>query len=1016
VWRATVVVKASFDMVDDRPMRVGRLPKIVEERDLAPLRPAVEIGLARGATWELLVYRDAQPVAGDALGFLRGNEWIELIETPPAHGRGHRVRSQLPRARGLAMVVPKTDAAARAVGAPGKGSMQPLALVADHVFARPSSATLTLSWRGRLEVDDEALLDELLIVGGLSLADGDVAWPTIDELMGGEDVPSRRSSMPTPQGHGTNRVTLTDASGLTVTLDPRAIAAATGRGVAREPQVAPFELAGPGESKPRAPAGAPFSGEVAPEVAPPEAGAQQTVGLSGAEARRPELGEAERFFRERTEELQARSAVPRRTTEAIPIANDTELELTYLPWQHQPPEDSLTIVVKGTFDLVPGGAARLADETELNGDALEETGTSLRYASDFALYKPAADVTLVGCAHVPGGRREEAMRVRFRFGQGNNAFDRSIAVFGPRKWERAALGLRPSKPRAFTQMPLSYEHAFGGPGHADNPAGTGAYAQRGAVLPNLEDPEDLVTGAKSAPRPACFAPIQADWQARAGRVGTYDDGWLKTRWPYFPADFDWRFFQSAPEAQQLEHLEGDEPFTIVGAHPEHGVLEGTLPGLKPRCFMLTSGSTSGAPGADHAFERVALSLDTVAFDTDAMKVHLVWRGVVEVTDEHAPEIEWLYLAADEGGEDTDDTELHARFRAYVLPLVPVAEPEPPANDVAPSEREREMSGVEREIAERVSPLPAASSSDGLRAPPEVAPPRQLPEVLEGADLAGADLRGHVLSGQSLRGANLTGAILRGCMLSAVDLSDALLAGADLRDAVLDAADLSRADLTGANLEGASLVGARVEDADATKAMGDRANLQLTRGARFRLSGGSWRSARFEGAHLERLDLSGATYHSARFDGATLVMCRLFDGHGDDASFAGADITDALGDGVRLARANLGKVSASGSCWENADFEGASFLEAMLDEVSFVRANLERADLSACSLRRARMKRAVAERAKLVSSNLEEAQLERSNFAAADFTGANLFGAELWHTVLDRAVLTGANLARTKKEA
>ena len=81
--------------------------------------------------------------------------------------------------------------------------------------------------------------------------------------------------------------------------------------------------------------------------------------------------------------------------------------------------------------------------------------------------------------------------------------------------------------------------------------------------------------------------------------------------------------------------------------------------------------------------------------------------------------------------------------------------------------------------------------------------------LEGARLAGVDLRGanlesSLLSGVDLRGANLSGANLR-----STRLWDANLMGANLEGANLSFAYLNDADLTDANIEGTNFRYARV---------------------------------------------------------------------------------------------------------------------------------------------------------------------------------------------------------------
>jgi GlpG protein len=86
------------------------------------------------------------------------------------------------------------------------------------------------------------------------------------------------------------------------------------------------------------------------------------------------------------------------------------------------------------------------------------------------------------------------------------------------------------------------------------------------------------------------------------------------------------------------------------------------------------------------------------------------------------------------------------------------------------------------------------------------------ESLEGADLAGADLRAANLAGKSLRGARLASADLRGAFLRYADLTRADLTGADLQRSYLRHANLSHTVLHGANLGGAEANGIRLDGA------------------------------------------------------------------------------------------------------------------------------------------------------------------------------------------------------------
>ena len=87
-------------------------------------------------------------------------------------------------------------------------------------------------------------------------------------------------------------------------------------------------------------------------------------------------------------------------------------------------------------------------------------------------------------------------------------------------------------------------------------------------------------------------------------------------------------------------------------------------------------------------------------------------------------------------------------------------------------------------------------------------PAVLADILRGADLHSADLRGANLQGATLQEANLSGINLRGANLLGATLQDADLLGANL-----SCANLQDADLLGANLSFANLQDAHLRDAD-----------------------------------------------------------------------------------------------------------------------------------------------------------------------------------------------------------
>ena len=96
------------------------------------------------------------------------------------------------------------------------------------------------------------------------------------------------------------------------------------------------------------------------------------------------------------------------------LLNESHFEFAPIVGKVSPPQDSLTLIVKGTFRLSPGETTTLVDEQLLpTGDELyeddDEGQGSCRYDSDFAYFKPYTDLLLVGNCHPPAGRQSRAI-------------------------------------------------------------------------------------------------------------------------------------------------------------------------------------------------------------------------------------------------------------------------------------------------------------------------------------------------------------------------------------------------------------------------------------------------------------------------------------------------------------------------------------------------------------------------------------------------------------------------------
>jgi hypothetical protein len=273
-------------------------------------------------------------------------------------------------------------------------------------------------------------------------------------------------------------------------------------------------------------------------------------------------------------------------------------------------ELQLTVMVKARFALVADRRMRPLPPLPLverdrhhGGDATR----SLAVASDVVPFRPRVDVTLTGHAVAPRGRPSQAVAVRLAIVRAGAArLDKVVHVYG----DRAAAADAPS---AFEHVPLVYERAFGGPGHDANPVGTGADGR--SRPPNLVDP--------THPRAlAGFGPISRYWKARRQFVSSEQRRDLERIVPSVPSALDWRYFQAAPEDQQLEGLDGDEWVVLDGVHPDMARVQSQLPSAGAFARLVP---TTGGPG-----ELVAMVADTLAVDVDALEATLTFRGVVRL--------------------------------------------------------------------------------------------------------------------------------------------------------------------------------------------------------------------------------------------------------------------------------------------------------------------------------------------------------------------------------------------------
>ena len=311
------------------------------------------------------------------------------------------------------------------------------------------------------------------------------------------------------------------------------------------------------------------------------------------------------------------------------LLNATEMVAGYTMGLEPNGHERLVVVVKGTFEIPEDGSEpRLAaDQVPLvmADEFFGEPGLSaMRHESDFALVKPRCDVLVVGSAHAPDGRPTDRVSVGFRLGSLVKTFD----VVGDRVWD----GRRPTPAQFFVRKAIHYGVAYGGMDahrehperqqtYATNPVGVGFYPiSRGAALvgkplPNTEETRTPVTSTNGQYRPMAFGPLGRNFDPRFRFAGTYDQRWQDETFPFLPADFDTKYFQSAPADQQMEYPLGGEEVALLNLTPAG------------RAFFRLPTVDVPVEFTNVAYERTEARaiVDTIVIEPDQRRVTLVWR-------------------------------------------------------------------------------------------------------------------------------------------------------------------------------------------------------------------------------------------------------------------------------------------------------------------------------------------------------------------------------------------------------
>jgi len=364
--------------------------------------------------------------------------------------------------------------------------------------------------------------------------------------------------------------------------------------------------------------------------------------------------------------------MPERITAPGPTARQLSGQLPGQGW-------FLSVLARRTYQLdLRSGRCRLAaEQLPLQEKVLLNPETEETLAdADLVHWKPLSDIVVRGHVRVRSPEQETLAGIRL------GVHRKQLVAVGARRAATSNLGrVLFSDPEPFTEIPLSFEFAYGGrdqtaeavrglpgaslpagflpPGttakdlspfvYPRNPAGRGFLidASRAAVeavrLPQLEDPEDRLTPERlpagdpmrwpEMPVAQSLGWISISWFPRVGYLGVVPmhvpprrpyfeiaKGWAGkdiVASPVFPPRIDMRAANGASLGLQVPYLRGDEEGQLQNLCADGDLVRFRLPGDLPRIW------TDGREGKLNETKPV---IHTVIIEPDESRISIVWRG------------------------------------------------------------------------------------------------------------------------------------------------------------------------------------------------------------------------------------------------------------------------------------------------------------------------------------------------------------------------------------------------------
>lgn len=718
----------------------------------------------------------------------------------------------------------------------------------------------------------------------------------------------------------------------------------------------------------------------------------------------------------------------------------------------------LSVAAMACFPLEPAPVGRLLKETAMWKTVAKELGEE--EALDTGYPKHRGEFLVYGSCHA--SEAVTGLQVSATIA----GLSKKLNVYGSRYWNAAGV---PSVPEPFQVMPLRWTNAFGGLGWEPNPNGVGLEAdETGRIpVPPVQDPHNLLASPNDRPEPSGFNALSPFGPQRKRYLGTFNDAWLKSRWPHYPRDTDPEYFNTAPSDQRITgFFKGDEPLSILNMHPLKPEIGSVLPGVRARLFI------NRVVEGKESFTEIPARAETVWLFPGSDCAVLLFRGTSRVTDETLDDVthlmaEWELLQAE---PETFDF-YHQKFLNTVAPApVALAEPAPPAAappapkpkppPAAPEppkppslspDAEKLLASANEAIAKVEAQADAAFAKLGMTraeamakyAPPAKTATAPTPDEIEKMianvhQQADASLKKMGMTQEEATKKYLTpqAAAAKDIGQEITKLTDALQgieaklqqSGTTLQKAaakVVPNIDPATLDI-GKMIAGLTALAAafppkteaapappKPEAAEAEIAApavaGDAKALDSVDAVMKRHASGK----KLSGLDLSGLDFSGRDLSHADFSGSTLVKTMFSGAVLQGALFADALLADADFSGARMAQVGLVRAQAVGATFPGTDLQGADLTGGNFSGCDFCGANfcqacLSGAQFAAASLKDVKGAGLTAIKASFPKADLSGANLSQAILTSADFTDATLENTCFSQAEASRATFGGAH--------